>query len=231
MSDEWKSFVSVGEALAAHDSVRHSEREYARGTVYANSVEGFNDRVRVIRGLSTISAYAMPIYTSMKLAFAGPSGWWPDKQSGAPAKVDHSSNRCGRGSLQRISCPRPSDLQLDARCDALRVAGSRSSARLLSLVHKAIVIYPTTDAMPSSRARVPERFRQFDKLHRIVGRNPECEMQPRLERCAGFRTGPGYASTRAVHSWHSSDKCSHAAHSSVRAAFRSPCLRAGIMPR
>jgi len=31
MSDEGKSLVSVGEALAAHDTVRHSEREYARG--------------------------------------------------------------------------------------------------------------------------------------------------------------------------------------------------------
>ena len=46
MSDEWKSFVSVGEAFAAHDTVRHSDREYARGLVHANSVEGFNDRVR-----------------------------------------------------------------------------------------------------------------------------------------------------------------------------------------
>jgi len=46
MSDEWKSFVSVGEAFAAHDTVRHSEREYARGPVHANSAEGFNDRVR-----------------------------------------------------------------------------------------------------------------------------------------------------------------------------------------
>ena len=46
MSDEWKSFVSVGEAFAAHDTVRHSEREYARGFVHANSAESFNDRVR-----------------------------------------------------------------------------------------------------------------------------------------------------------------------------------------
>lgn len=46
MSDEWKSFVSVGEAFAAHDTVRHCEREYARGPVHANSAEGFNDRVR-----------------------------------------------------------------------------------------------------------------------------------------------------------------------------------------
>lgn len=46
MSAEWKSFVSLGEAFAAHDTVRHSERENARGFVHANSAEGFNDRVR-----------------------------------------------------------------------------------------------------------------------------------------------------------------------------------------
>jgi hypothetical protein len=46
MSDEWKSFVSIGQAFAAHDTVRHSKREYARGLVHANSAEGFNDRVR-----------------------------------------------------------------------------------------------------------------------------------------------------------------------------------------
>jgi ISXO2-like transposase domain len=46
MSDEWKSFVSIGEAFAAHDTVRHSEREYARGVVHANSAEGFSDRLR-----------------------------------------------------------------------------------------------------------------------------------------------------------------------------------------
>jgi hypothetical protein len=38
MSDEWKSFVSIGQAFAdgrsafaAHDTVRHSDREYVRG--------------------------------------------------------------------------------------------------------------------------------------------------------------------------------------------------------
>jgi transposase-like protein len=46
MSDEWKSFVSVGQAFASHDTVRHCEREYACGSVHANPVEGFNDRVR-----------------------------------------------------------------------------------------------------------------------------------------------------------------------------------------
>jgi ISXO2-like transposase domain/Transposase zinc-ribbon domain len=46
MSDQWKAFVSIGDAFAAHDTVRHCDREYARGPVHANSAEGFNDRVR-----------------------------------------------------------------------------------------------------------------------------------------------------------------------------------------
>ena len=52
MSDEWKSFISIGEAFAAHDTVRLSEREYARGFVHANSAYAFNDRVgRTIAGV------------------------------------------------------------------------------------------------------------------------------------------------------------------------------------
>jgi transposase-like protein len=46
MSDEWKAFVSLGSAIAAHDTVHHKAREYARGPVHINSAEGFNDRVR-----------------------------------------------------------------------------------------------------------------------------------------------------------------------------------------
>lgn len=46
MSDEWKAFLSVGTAFRAHDTVRHSQREYVRGEAHANSAEGFNDRVR-----------------------------------------------------------------------------------------------------------------------------------------------------------------------------------------
>ena len=46
MSDEWKAFVSLGSAYAAHDTVHHKAREYARGPVHINSAEGFNDRIR-----------------------------------------------------------------------------------------------------------------------------------------------------------------------------------------
>jgi transposase-like protein len=46
MSDEWKAFVSIGTGFAAHDTVHHKAREYARGPVHINSAEGFNDRIR-----------------------------------------------------------------------------------------------------------------------------------------------------------------------------------------
>ena len=46
MSDEWKAFVSLGSAFAAHDTVHHKAREYACGPVHINSAEGFNDRIR-----------------------------------------------------------------------------------------------------------------------------------------------------------------------------------------
>ena len=32
------------EDFPAHDTARHSKREYARGPIHANSAEGFNDR-------------------------------------------------------------------------------------------------------------------------------------------------------------------------------------------
>jgi hypothetical protein len=53
MSDEWKAFISIGTAFAAHDTVHHKAREYARDpVVHINSAEGFNDRVhRTISGV------------------------------------------------------------------------------------------------------------------------------------------------------------------------------------
>jgi transposase-like protein len=52
MSDEWKAFVAVGQNFAAHETVQHGRREYVRGRVHANSVEGFNLRVqRTVAGV------------------------------------------------------------------------------------------------------------------------------------------------------------------------------------
>ena len=41
MTDELSSYVPVGGTLASHESVRHSDREYVRGDVHTNTVEGF----------------------------------------------------------------------------------------------------------------------------------------------------------------------------------------------
>jgi transposase-like protein len=46
MSDAWSTFVAIGQNFATHDTVQHARREYARGMVHTNSVEGFNSRVR-----------------------------------------------------------------------------------------------------------------------------------------------------------------------------------------
>jgi hypothetical protein len=52
MSDEWKAFVAVGQSFAAHETIQHGRREYVRGPVHANSVEGFNLRVqRTVAGV------------------------------------------------------------------------------------------------------------------------------------------------------------------------------------
>jgi ISXO2-like transposase domain len=75
MSDEWKSFVSIGEAFAAHDMVRHSEREYARGFVHANSAESFNDCLR--RTIADVFHHISPEHadlSSTKSTSAGRNG-------------------------------------------------------------------------------------------------------------------------------------------------------------
>ncbi len=46
MSDGHPSFGSEEEDFAKHDTVTHSELEFARGIVHVNATEGFNDRVR-----------------------------------------------------------------------------------------------------------------------------------------------------------------------------------------
>lgn len=46
MSDEWKAFVSLGSAFAAHDTVHHKARACVRSPVHTNSAEGFNDWIR-----------------------------------------------------------------------------------------------------------------------------------------------------------------------------------------
>jgi hypothetical protein len=46
MSDEWKAFVFLGSAFAAHDTVHYKARGYAGGPVHISSAEGFNNQIR-----------------------------------------------------------------------------------------------------------------------------------------------------------------------------------------
>jgi hypothetical protein len=41
MTDEWKVYAKLGEEFASHTAVNHSAKEYVRGDVSTNTVEGF----------------------------------------------------------------------------------------------------------------------------------------------------------------------------------------------
>lgn len=41
MTDEWRSYNSLGSLFASHETVKHSAYEYVRGNVTTNTVEGF----------------------------------------------------------------------------------------------------------------------------------------------------------------------------------------------
>jgi hypothetical protein len=142
MSDEWKSFVSIGQAFAAHDTVRHSDREYARGFVHANSVESFNDRVRrTIAGVfHHISRRHADLYFN-EVGFR-----WSQRVKAGNAvrrtrKDARSSNLCGLGSRPHSNCRLYSSQRSDVNCVAPRQVESRSGALLLSLGDKADVVY------------------------------------------------------------------------------------------
>src|SRR4051812_29105695 len=41
MTDEHKAYTTVGFNFASHETVNHSDKEYARGNVSTNTIEGF----------------------------------------------------------------------------------------------------------------------------------------------------------------------------------------------
>jgi ISXO2-like transposase domain len=41
MTDELKTYAKLGKEFASHDVVTHSEKEYVRGTVTTNTLEGY----------------------------------------------------------------------------------------------------------------------------------------------------------------------------------------------
>ena len=42
MSDEHRSYLSMGKQFSAHSRVNHSKQEYCRGNVHSNTAESFN---------------------------------------------------------------------------------------------------------------------------------------------------------------------------------------------
>ncbi|MGN8024544.1 transposase [Phyllobacterium sp. 22229] len=66
MSDARQGFISIGTAFSAHDTVNHSQREYARGPVHPNSAEGYNDRVR--RTISGMFHHIRPPHANLYLS-------------------------------------------------------------------------------------------------------------------------------------------------------------------
>jgi transposase-like protein len=41
MTDEWKAYRPLGKEFASHETVKHLAREYVRGNVSTNTVEGY----------------------------------------------------------------------------------------------------------------------------------------------------------------------------------------------
>src|SRR5687767_10507646 len=46
MTDEWRSYHGLGSEFAGHETVSHGQREYPRGAVNTNSVEGYFDTLQ-----------------------------------------------------------------------------------------------------------------------------------------------------------------------------------------
>jgi len=107
MSDEWKAFVALGHAFHAHDTVRHSQREYVRGSVHANSAEGFNDRVR--RTIAGVFHHISPRHADL---YFGEIGFrWSQRTVAGQAP---RRTRKGRTIIQTLWSRIPPALQLPA---------------------------------------------------------------------------------------------------------------------
>lgn len=128
MSDEWKAFVAIGSAFAAHDTVRHSQREYVRGGVHANSAEGFNDRVR--RTIAGVFHHISPDHADL---YFGEIGFrWSQRTVAGQAQ---RRTRKGRTVIQILwsRVPQPSSFRLSfvtlsgANSGEPRTAGSASA--------------------------------------------------------------------------------------------------------
>jgi hypothetical protein len=129
--------LPVRRTFAAHDTVRHSECEYARGPAHANSAEGFNDRVRrTISGVfHHISSHHADLYFN-EIGFR----WSQRVMAGSAVRRTRGGREVARPLWSRIppalQLSMSSSQRLDDSRDGPRGAASRSSASSLSLGDK-----------------------------------------------------------------------------------------------
>ena len=123
----------MDQPLGAHDAVRHSEREYARGAVHANSAEAFNDRVH-----GTFSGVFHPISTRHAGLYFKEIGFrWSQRRVAGRAIL---RSRKGREVVRTLWSRIAPALQLRAvykqqlaaNCDGPRPTESQSNAQWLS---------------------------------------------------------------------------------------------------
>jgi hypothetical protein len=125
MSDEWKAFVSLGTAFAAHDTVHHKARVCPRSG--AHQLGGRLQRSHPphrLGGCSTTSARIWPISTSMRSASAGRSGPLLAKRRDAFVKDVRSPGSCEREYRLHCSSQPHSASPLNARCARRKLVAS-----------------------------------------------------------------------------------------------------------
>lgn len=121
ISDECKVLVSVGQAFAAHDTVRHSDRQYVRGAVHANSAEGFSDRVR--RTLAAVFQHISPrhAYPYFHVIGLGHNARFVKRDLHAAQRSE--TRRKDRAPATELRAP------VSQRCGCVRITDSPMTAR------------------------------------------------------------------------------------------------------
>jgi hypothetical protein len=127
MSDEAKAFMSAGQNFAAHDTVRHIQKDYVRGIVHVNSAEGFSDRVR-----RTVVGVFHHISTDHANLYLNEIGFRWSQRTVAGQAIRQT--RKGRSKVQTLWDRIPTALQIPAAFVEPVMEESPSSRARLSLV-------------------------------------------------------------------------------------------------
>ena len=112
MSDEAKAFMSAGQNFAAHDTIRHSQKDYVRGIVHVNSAEGFSDRVR-----RTVVGVFHHISTDHANLYLNEIGFRWSQRTVAGQAIRQT--RKGRSKIQTLWDRIPTALQIPAACRSI----------------------------------------------------------------------------------------------------------------